>query len=161
VTRDGLVWLCNRRRNFAHGWVYLVAGGIHAPIVLAAAVVAVATGDRDALLLAVFGAPFTYAGLRAGRGILRSGAAVTASDVVIRGPWSERRFELARVDAFTTGEHLGGAGGVLLKLTDGDEVAVWTLAQDGLTGNGERNALKWEPVAARLNALLLQQRSGA
>ncbi len=70
----------------------------------------------------------------------------------------EERFEHAQVDGFVAGVQGGGEGGVLLKLKDGEEIAIWTLAQDGLRSSGEHDAEQWEPVAARLNRLLDEHR---
>jgi len=124
------------------------------------ALIAGITSGTALAFSALLYAPLAYIALRLGRGCLRAGVGITKGHVVIHGPWRDSSFALEAVEGFTTGIHPVDAGGVFLKLSNGQAIPIWALASEGLIGNAERNAAKWETTAGGLNEVLARSRRG-
>jgi hypothetical protein len=97
--------------------------------------------------------------LKVAVGCFRAGVLVTESEVIVRGPWTTRRFALDEVDHFEAKlqEELEGSnptGGVVLTLRDGRRFDVWTLAKESFAWNNEAVAERWHPTSAALNWLV-------
>lgn len=99
---------------------------------------------------------------RTARRALRAGVAIAADEVVVDGPIATYRFPLARVKRFRHGLQDYGARnpgpGVVVELTDGGALGVWTFGAESFAWNAERKSERWAPVAAELNDALQQQR---
>jgi hypothetical protein len=152
------VWVRRRARNIGFGLAY----GALALLWIGFGAVVVATGDVAFANRIGAAATFLVPGsvvLKVALGCLRAGVLVTERGVVVRGPWTTRRFELAQVDRFEAHlqEELRGAnpvGGVVLILRDGRRFSVWALAKESLASNNDSVAQGWTPTADALNALL-------
>lgn len=99
---------------------------------------------------------------RTGRRALRAGVTIAADEVVVDGPLATHRFPLTRVARFRHGLHAYGAGnpgpGVVVELSDGGALPVWTFGAESFVWNAERRSERWAPVAAQLNDALERQR---
>jgi hypothetical protein len=97
--------------------------------------------------------------LKVALGCIRAGVLVTDSEVIVRGPWTTRRFALNEVDHFEAKlqEELEGSnstGGVVVILRDGRRFSVWALAKESFAWNNEAVAERWHPTSAALNRLV-------
>jgi hypothetical protein len=158
----------NRRRNV--WWCVLlgVQSFLFAAIALVFVVVIVLGKTDEQVGMAVF-LPL-YAALcwglgRTSRRALRAGVTIAADELVVDGPIATHRFPLARVKRFSHGLQGYGAGnpgpGVVVELTDGGALGVWTFGAESFVWNAERKSERWAPVAAQLNDALERQRGGS
>jgi hypothetical protein len=120
------------------------------------------TDEPSTVLFAPVFFGMAYAAFRWARGAWRAEVLLLPEEVVVRGPWRTQHYPLTKVAGFTHGlQPAGGMNptpGVLLKLTDGSIVPVWTLASGGFVWNNDRNAQKWASTAERLNRAVDERR---
>lgn len=164
--RSGALRFGNPRRNVWWCVLLAVQSLMLAAIALVTVVVIVLGATDEPVGMGVF-LPL-YAALcwglgRTARRALRAGVTIAADEIVVDGPLATRRFPLARVARFRHGlqDHRAGnpGPGVVVELTDGGALPVWTFGAESFVWNAERKSERWAPVAAQLNDALQQQRA--
>jgi hypothetical protein len=153
-------WIRNRRRNlgFALGWGMVAAAWF--ALALATAIYAANnSGLTRGLPVVVFLAALGVLVAKVAIGCARAGLKIDPSGVVIRGPWTTRRFTLDSVSRFRADYHSELQGrnptpGIVLSLTDGRTVTVWSLGKEGLARHSSRALARWGDVASELNRLV-------
>jgi hypothetical protein len=158
-------WIRNRRRNlgFAIGWG-MVAAAWFALALGTTIYSANDSGLTRGLPVVVFLAALGVLVAKVAIGCARAGIKIDQNGVVVRGPWTTRRFPLASVSRFRADyqRELQGRNptpGVVLNLTDGRTVTVWGLGTDGLARHSSRALAGWDEVATELNRLLEESNS--
>lgn len=117
------------------------------------------------LLGLVFTGMFTAAGVQVTRGSLRMGIRVDETEVVVRNPATTNVLAFSEIERFEVGSFGTGRGasvGVVLVPKSGRKISVWALGSDHMytgyygskVGYADPVKAKWEPTAAKLNALL-------
>ncbi len=151
------------RRNAGFTVAYvLLTGGL---VVMLAAVTGELARGPAAVWLPLGVLLFAMAVLtaRLAYGWARAGLMVGDHEIVVRGPWRERRVARSWAERFDAGLQRTTAGnptpGIVLRLGDGSAVNVAALATESMVWSSERKVARWTATAAALNELLPKARN--
>lgn len=162
----------SRRRNVT--WAAL-ASFLVFPIVLLVFVVgfiSIYWGDvrtlGDVLWLIAAEAIAIGAGVSGGRFALRCWKAsilISADQVVVTNPWRTYQVDLTEIDELRGKPVDVGFGnpvpGVVVRLRNGSEIFVWTLANECFIWSIDQHARRWDKVAEMLNSRVESLRASA
>jgi hypothetical protein len=156
-------WIRVTRRNAGFAAAYVLTTVWL--VVMLAAVIGELTRGPTAVWLPFGVLLFAMAVLtvRLAYGWARAGLLVADDEIVVRGPWRERRIARSWAERFDAGLQRTTVGnptpGILLRVGDGSAVNVAALATESMVWSSERKVARWTATAAALNELLPKARN--